>query len=152
MARDLGLAADPGNREALRTELRRELASLHPDRNGGSLLTLRLKLATSASAMRLPTSTLSRRSPSCRYTTSLAWWRQYAKYSSQPLQQRTPAQARAEFRETARIQVRDWIRPPRIGSGSFAAACAFLLTVGGKLGNDPVLGDWVTSAIGSPSW
>jgi hypothetical protein len=148
LVRDLALHVDPGDRDAIRAQIRREVDGIHPDRNGGVLSDNSAearyhKLMAALEFLEKPPSTAL--VPIQDIPALVAAIKQVM----EPADARTtPAHARAEFRDVVRTELRQRMFLPRIGSGVFAAACAFLLTVGDKFANDPVVGEWLTSSTG----
>jgi hypothetical protein len=145
VVRDLGLQSSPDDRDAVRSEIRRAIAVIHPDHNGGTFANLDAqtqyeRLVQALEFLDRPTSTAL--IPIQHIPALVA----AIKESLTPVaKDQTAVQARAEFRDTARAELHQRLFLPRIGSGVFAAVFAFLLTIGEKFREDPLLGWWVNS-------
>jgi hypothetical protein len=143
LVRDFRLNANPDDRDAVRRELRKALAAIHPDRNGGKFArpedeTRYQRLTEVMEYVERTRSTAL--VPISEIPALVAAIRQAIESS--------PAQARTEFRELARVQLHDRLTLPRVGSGVFAAICGFLLTFDDKFKDDPLFGFWVKSGTG----
>lgn len=148
LVRDLGLKARPDDPDALRDEIRREIAAIHPDRHGGTFAKpddqpRYQRLLEGLEFLDRPPSTAL--VPIQDIPALVAAIKQAL---GPPEKTQTPLEARAEFREIARTELHQRLFLPRIGSGVFAAMCAFLFSVGEKFKEDPLVGLWVQSRTG----
>jgi len=146
---ELGLKSSPSDADALRSEIRTEIAELHPDHNNGVFASADdqpryQRLVEALDYLDHPPSTAL--IPIHEVPALVAAVRQ-ALVPQQPAH--SPAQARAEFRDLARAELHQHLSLPRIGSGVFASACAFLLTVGDKLNDNPIFGGFLQTRTGS---
>lgn len=145
MAVELELRSDPDDRDAIAREIRTEIATLHPDHQGGSfadpnlaerynLLSEGLQfLARGGGVAMIPVGEV---------TALLTAVREVVHSRAD---RETPAHGRAEFRELTRVSARHRIALPRIGSGAFAGLFAFFLAFGSKFKDDPLLGHIVNT-------
>ena len=138
LANELGLRVDL-DRGGLLDEIRGQMVALHPDRNGGEFTTAeaaarfrRLAEAQEFLKTNSPTALV----PMGELTAFVKTLMQ----SAERQLSHSRVQVRAEFREIARAEIRHGMVFPRIGSGVFAVACGFLLTVADKLKDFPILG------------
>jgi hypothetical protein len=139
MASELKLESPVHDQEGVRAELRREMAGLHPDKNGGNF-------ASSSDETRFHSladglNFLDRQQsmalvPIRDLPAIMAAMRQ----ALQPTTQEAAVAARTEYRVAALGEAHTRYALPRIGSGVFAAVCAALLTFSGSLKDNPVFG------------
>lgn len=132
---EFGLDADPQDVNAVRDELRRELARNHPDREGG---------AFSSSAAEARFRRLAAAVEFCDRAQTTAVVRvaelpHIAKVLRE-IGELSPQQRRTELRRSAREESRHRVLLPRLGSGAAAGICAALIAFSGQLKEDPVFG------------
>lgn len=148
LVEDLGLAVDPTDISAVRSSIRGRLAELHPDKNGGSF------------------SSSDAESNFNKLTTAQKWLSDHAKNaltlvpvaqlpaiinaitkSQEPPITSQLSQLRTECRADEQRAIRSRYAIPKIGSGVFAAACAFFFSIGGSLKDHPMLGRFSDSIV-----
>lgn len=144
MVSDLKLKTTAQDQDGVRAELRREMADLHPDRNGGHFSSAenetryhRLTDGLSFVDSQLSTALV----PLRDLPAILAAMRQ----SLQPTTQEAIVAARTEYRVVALGEAHTRYALPRLGSGVFAGICAALLTFSGSLKDNPVFGELFAS-------
>ena len=138
---ELGLSSDPSDLQAIRQELRRRSAELHPDRNEGKFesqeaeerfhLLIEAKdyvdsVGKDATAL-VPVSQIP------------ALMRALKEASTEPVEVRV-SRLRSECRDEYRSEHKRQYAFRKIGSGVFASICAFLFAFGNTLKDHPLLG------------
>jgi len=147
MAGALKLKAAAYDENAIRAELRREMAAIHPDRNDGHFAspTDENRYHSLSDALNFLDQYQSTALVPLREIPAIvAAMRQ----ALQPTTEATAAVARAEYRQGALSEAHTRYILPRIGSGVFAAVCASLIAFSGSLKDNPVFGAWLQSSVG----
>jgi hypothetical protein len=147
MVSKLGFQANPDDRDAVRAEIKKALAAVHPDRNGdvfrGEQQEDSYHLLTEALEYVDSDRQLARISPS-----DLRVFAEVVKQALQPSAQVRRESIRAEFKERMRSEARSQFLAPKIGSGVFAAICAALAAFSGSLKDNPVFGPFFGTTLG----
>jgi len=141
IVRDLKLEASPRDYDALKRELRTRLATLHPDKNGGVFPDKGIEemYNSVSSAYEFVTHASDDSRALIPVSQLPAIIKAVREAQVAPAQLQISA-LRAEFRIESRMGTHDRYIFPKIGSGVFAAVCAFLFTFSGSLAGHPILG------------
>lgn len=146
MVSTLKLKAAAHEEEGIRAELRREMAELHPDRNGGHFVSPAEEARYHSLAYGL--SFLDgQRSNALVPISDLPAIVLAMRQALQPTNQEATVAARSEYRDAALGEAHARYSLPRIGSGVFAAICASLLTFSGSLKDNPVFSGLLESHV-----
>lgn len=147
VVRELNLSANPRDYDAIKRELRVGLASIHPDKNGGTFSNTADE--TRYNAISSAYEYIGR---SADDSTALIPVTQLpAIIKAVRDAQVAPRQAqistlRTECRSESRVATHDRYLLPKVGSGTFAAVCGALFTFSGSLVDHPILGAMAKTA------
>jgi hypothetical protein len=148
MASSLRLRSSVSNLESLRKEIKKKMASLHPDRNGG-----KFKSEKSQQRYHELTSALEF-IDSMKQSTALVPVNQYAEIvkavvdALESPKERRLAETKAEYRKDAANETVARYRLPMISSGAFSTLFVFLLSFPSTFKDNPLFHFFVATQIG----
>lgn len=148
IAKELNLKATPSDYDALKGELRSNLASIHPDKNGGAFAKKEDedKYNAISSAYEFVNTVIDRSHALIPVSQLPAIIKAVRDAQVAPTQTQINA-LRTECRSESRVASRDRYILPRIGSGTFAAVCGALFTFSGALAEHPILGQFAKNIL-----
>ena len=144
VARDLDFEHLGGNVDALRSEIRRQLSSAHPDKTGGSFADkgaeTRYLLLSEALAF-----VDQNQATSLVRLDELPGLVAAIRQAMDMSPKQELSQARADYRAAAGLDTRTRYGSMRVTSGTFAAICGAIVAFAGQLNDNPVFGHLVTT-------
>jgi len=148
VVRELQLDSAPQDTEALKREIRLRLASIHPDKNGGEFSDPEdEEMYNKVAAAYEFVSQISSDSQALVPITQLPAIIRAVRDAQLAPTQTQISTLRTECRTESRAISHDRYILPKVGSGTFAAICAFLFTFSGSLAEHPLIGPIAESSV-----